>query len=165
MAAIKGIEFIENEIPKLKDQLSSAEIELANYKSSGGNNLIFNDNSGDSINSLINEIKAIEFKEIELREFYKESHPIYSTLLKQKSILSKELSELESGAQDLPTEQRKLFNLNQRVDIYSSSVEELEREKLSLSLVAASSTSNIRIINKPSDAVKISQAYQYYYWE
>ena len=156
VAAIKGIEFIENEIPKLRDQLNSAEIELANYKSSGGNNLIFNDNSGETINSLLNEIKAIEFKEIELREFYKESHPIYSTLLKQKSILSKELSELESGAQDLPTEQRKLFNLNQRVNIYSSSVEELEREKLSLGLVAASSTSNIRVINKPSDAVKIS---------
>ena len=157
VVALKGIEFVDNEIPNLKKQLNIAELELINFKSSDGNNFIFDsDFRVNSIESLNQEIKEIELKEIELKEFYKSSHPIYTTLLQQKSILIDELKELESGVQDLPSEQRKLFNLTQKVNIYSSSLEELEKQKLSLSLLAASSTSNVRVINSPSNAIKIS---------
>ena len=157
ITAVKGIEFVDKEIPKLRSQLGSAEEELTNFKTSGGSNLIFDDeNRGDSINTLNEEIQEIELKEIELKEFYKPSHPIYSTLIEQKKVLLNELEILESDIQDLPSEQRKLFNLTQRVNIYSSSLEELEKQKLSLSLKAASSSSNVRIINYPSEPVKIS---------
>ena len=157
IAAIRGIDFIDEEIPKLKDQLSIAEIELSEFRSSGGISFIFGDESRkDSIESLNQEIKDIELKEIELKEFYKTNHPLYSTLIEQKNILLRELEDIEIGISDLPSEQRKLFNLNQKVNIYSSSLEELERQKLSLSLIAASSTSNVRIINFPSEAIKIS---------
>ena len=157
ISALKGIEFVDEEIPNLKEQLNKAELELINFKSSDGNNFIFDTEfRGNSIESLNKEIKAIELKEIELREFYKSTHPIYTTLIQQKNILIDELEELETGVQDLPSEQRKLFNLNQKVNIYSSSLEELEKQKLSLSLIAASSTSNVRIINSPSKPIKIS---------
>lgn len=157
LAAIKGIEFVDEEIPKLKNLLNLAENDLTRFRSSGGNSFIFdNENRGDAIDSLNKEIKDIELKEIELKEFYKSNHPIYSTLIEQKNILLDELEELETGVKDLPSEQRKLFNLTQRVNIYSSSLEELERQKLSLNLIAASSTSNVRIINNPSGPIKIS---------
>lgn len=157
LAAIKGIEFVDEEIPKLKNLLNLAENDLTRFRSSGGNSLIFdNENRGDAIDSLNKEIKDIELKEIELKEFYKSNHPIYSTLIEQKNILLDELEELETGVKDLPSEQRKLFNLTQRVNIYSSSLEELEKQKLSLNLIAASSTSNVRIINNPSEPIKIS---------
>ena len=157
IAAIKGIEFVDEEIPKLKNLLNLAENDLTRFRSSGGNSFIFdNENRGDVIDSLNKEIKDIELKEIELKEFYKSNHPIYSTLIEQKNILLDELEELETGIKDLPSEQRKLFNLTQRVNIYSSSLEELEKQKLSLNLIAASSTSNVRIINNPSEPIKIS---------
>ena len=35
IAAIKGIEFVDDEIPKLRDQLSSAERDLSAFRSSG----------------------------------------------------------------------------------------------------------------------------------
>ena len=157
IAAVKGIDFIDSEIPKLKKQLELAELELTKFRTSGGISLIFDDeNSKDSIDSLNEEIKNITLKEIELREFYKSTHPIYATLIKQKDILKEELKDIESGIQDLPSEQRRLFNLNQKVDIFASGIQELEREKLSLNLIAASSSSNIRVINYPSQSVKIS---------
>ena len=157
LAAIKGIEFVDEEIPKLKNLLNLAENDLTRFRSSGGNSFIFdNENRGDAIDSLNKEIKDIELKEIELKEFYKSNHPIYSTLIEQKNILLDELEELETGIKDLPSEQRKLFNLTQRVNIYSNSLEELEKQKLSLNLIAASSTSNVRIINNPSEPIKIS---------
>ncbi len=157
VAAVKGIEFIDTEVPKLKKQLELAELELTKFRTSGGVSLIFDDeNSKESIDSLNREIKNINLKEIELREFYKSTHPIYATLLKQKNILTEELKDIESGIQDLPSEQRKLFNLNQKVDIFSSGIQELEREKLSLNLIAASSSSDIRVINYPSQSSRIS---------
>ena len=60
------------EIPNLKKQLNIAELELINFKSSDGNNFIFDsDFRVNSIESLNQEIKEIELKEIELKEFYK----------------------------------------------------------------------------------------------
>ena len=157
ITAVKGIEFVDKEIPKLRLQLDLAEEELTKFKTSGGKNLIFGDeNSGESIKALNEEIQEIELKEIELKEFYKPTHPIYSTLIEQKKVLLNELSILESDIKGLPSDQRKLFNLTQRVNIYSSSLEELEKQKLSLSLTAASSSSNVRIINYPSEPIKIS---------
>ena len=156
LTAIKGIEFVDEEVPKLKNLLSLAENDLTEFRSSGGRSFIFdNESRGDAIESLNNEIKNIELKEIELKEFYKSNHPIYSTLIEQKNILLDELEELESDIKDLPSEQRKLFNLTQRVNIYSRGLEELEKQKLSLNLIAASSTSNVRIINNPSESIKI----------
>ena len=53
LTAIKGIEFIDAEVPKLREQLKLAESELTEFRSSGGNTFIFNNESrGDAIESL-----------------------------------------------------------------------------------------------------------------
>ena len=77
-------------------------------------------------------------------------------MLEQKNLLNEELNALKTGINDIPTEQRTLFNLEQKVNIYSSSLETLEKQKLNLNLTAASSLSNIRIVNDASKASKVS---------
>ena len=157
LKAKKGIEFINIEIPKITNLLSEAEQNLTEFRTSSGKYLIFEDeNRDDVLESLENQIKNIEFKELELREFYKPTHPIYLTLIEQKNILLKELEDIELNIKDIPSEQRTLFNLQQKVNIYSSSLETLEKQKLDLNLTAASSLSNIRIVNNPVEAYKIS---------
>ncbi len=157
LKAKKGIEFINAEIPKITELLTNAEENLTNYKSSSGKYLIFaNEDRGVNLQSLENQIKEIEFKEVELREFYKSTHPIYLTLLEQKNLLQREIEDLEKNIKDIPSEQRTLFNLQQKVNIYSSSLETLEKQKLELNLTAASSLSNIRIVNNATEAQKIS---------
>ncbi len=157
LQAKKGIEFINTEIPKITELLTIAEENLTNYKSTSGKYLIFaNEDRGVNLQSLENQIKEIEFKEVELKEFYKSTHPIYLTLLEQKNLLQKEIENLEKNIKDIPSEQRTLFNLQQKVNIYSSSLETLEKQKLELNLTAASSLSNIRIVNDATEAQKIS---------
>ena len=157
LKAKKGIEFINTEIPKITNLLSDAEQNLTEFRTSSGKYLIFEEENRDNVlESLENQIKNIEFKELELREFYKPTHPIYLTLIEQKNILKKELNDIELNIKDIPAEQRVLFNLQQKVNIYSSSLETLEKQKLNLNLTAASSLSNIRIVNSPSEANKIS---------
>ena len=157
LRAKKGIEFVNNEIPKINILLSEAEENLTDFRSSSSKYLIFESESrGEIIESLERRIKEIEFKELELKEFYKPSHPIYLTLLEQKNILQDELVSIEENIKDIPSEQRTLFNLQQKVNIYSSTLETLEKQKLGLNLSAASSISNIRIVNTASEAFKIS---------
>ena len=156
LKAKKGIEFVNSEIPKISLLLGEAEKNLTEFVSSSGKNFIFDEKRGDAINILENRIKEIEFKEIELKEFYKPSHPIYSTLTQQKNVLKDELNLVEQSIKDLPSEERTLFNLQQKVNIFASSLETLEKQKLNLNLSAASSISNVRIVNEPSIASKIS---------
>ena len=157
LKAKKGIEFVNNEIPKINLLLEEAEEDLTNFRSASGKYLIFaNDGRSDNLTSLEERIKEIEFKELELKEFYKPTHPLYLTLIEQKNLLKDELASLETDIKDIPSEQRTLFNLQQKVNIYSSSLETLEKQKLNLNLSAASSISNIRIVNDASSAYKIS---------
>ena len=157
LKAKKGIEFVDNEIPKINLLLEEAEEDLTNFRSASGKYLIFaNDGRSDNLTSLEERIKEIEFKELELKEFYKPTHPLYLTLIEQKNLLEDELATLETNIKDIPSEQRTLFNLQQKVNIYSSSLETLEKQKLNLNLSAASSLSNIRIVNDASSASKIS---------
>tara|TARA_B100000900_G_scaffold327452_1_gene287588 strand:+ start:752 stop:2656 length:1905 start_codon:yes stop_codon:yes gene_type:complete len=157
LRAKKGIEFVDNEIPKINILLTEAEQNLTEFRLSSGKYLIFeNENRGQIIESLETRIKDIEFKELELKEFYKTSHPIFLTLIEQKNILKDELDSIEQNIKDIPSEQQTLFNLQKKVDLYATSLETLEREKLNLNLSAASSLSNIRIVNNASDAGKIS---------
>ncbi len=76
-----GREFIKSEIPKIKLSLTKAEDNLNNFKlSKNDSGLIFeSENTSSELNNLYQSIKDIEFKEVELREFYKTSHPIYQT--------------------------------------------------------------------------------------
>ena len=157
LTAKKGIEFVESEIPKINLLLADAEENLTEFRTSSGKYLIFGNLSrSENFDSLEKRIKEIEFKELELKEFYKPTHPIYLTLLEQKNLLNEELNALKTGINDIPTEQRTLFNLEQKVNIYSSSLETLEKQKLNLNLTAASSLSNIRIVNDASKASKVS---------
>lgn len=157
LRAKKGIEFVDNEIPKINSLLTEAEQNLTEFRLSSGKYLIFeNENRGQIIESLEDRIKEIEFKELELKEFYKSSHPIYLTLIEQKNILKDELDSIEQNIKDIPSEQQTLLNLQKKVALYASSLETLEQQKLNLNLSAASSLSNIRIVNTASDAGKIS---------
>jgi len=155
-SAKKAIDFINEEIPKIQTKLSEAEEKLTKFQKSGDQSLILDqENRGNKIISLKGDIKSIELKEIELKEFYKPSHPIYTTLVQQKEILQNELNEIEKGILNVPTEQRQLSNYKQKVKILSTSIEELEKSRLDLSISAASNISNIRIITPATDSKKI----------
>lgn len=151
-----GREFIQKEIPRIKLLLKTAENNLNNFKiSTNTSDVIFDTNTR---NSKLEELKArfneISFKELELKEFYKETHPIYLTLLEQKKLVTLQLNEIEEDLPNVPSTQRALENFKREVDIYSNVLGELSSQELTLSMAEASSLSNVRIINTASDGVK-----------
>ena len=75
--------------------------------------------------SLQERIDEINFKELELKEFYKENHPIYITLSEQKAMLLNQVNEIEEDLPNIPNNQRKLENLKREVNLYVDVISKL----------------------------------------
>ena len=153
-----GKEFISQEIPRIKVLLKEAEENLNKFKvSTNTSDVIFDStNRNTKLERLKNRIDEISFKELELREFYKENHPIYLTLSEQKKLILSQIKNIEDDLPNIPSTQRTLENLKREVSIYANVLKELSSQEISLSMSEASSLSNVRIINEPTAGVKVS---------
>ena len=153
-----GRQFIRQEIPRIKVLLKEAEDNLNSFKvSTNASDIIFDTNNQNlNLERLRNRINEIEFKELELKEFYKENHPIYLTLSQQKNLVLNQINEIEENLPNIPSTQRTLENFKREVEIYSNVLSELSSQELSLGMTEASSLSNVRIINEASSGFKIA---------
>ena len=150
--------FISEELPRVRVLLSEAEDNLNAFKlSTNSTDIIFDDKTRNSkLNELQNRIDEINFKELELKEFYKVNHPIYLTLSEQKKLVLNQIESIEKDLPKVPDRQRKIENLKREVKIYSDVIQNLTSQEINLSLTEAASTSNVRIINKASIPGKVS---------
>ncbi len=153
-----GKEFVRNEIPRIKLLLREAEDKLNEFKiSTNTSDVIFDTNTRNfKLGQLKDRVNEIDFKELELKEFYKENHPIYVTLSQQKKLVLSQINEIESDLPNIPSTQRQLENLKREVDIYSDVLRKLSSQELTLGMSEAASVSNVRIINNASLPQKIS---------
>ncbi|MFL2768842.1 MAG: exopolysaccharide transport family protein [Gammaproteobacteria bacterium] len=160
-----GRKYISQEIPRIQSLLKQSEEKLNNFKlSTNSAGLIFeSDDRSSRLSSLIERIKEIEFKELELREFYKKEHPIYVTLIQQKKLISDQISDIEKDLPNVPNTQRKLENLKREVSLYADVLKNLTSEELKLAMSEASSLSNIRIINSAGISQKISPTFKVFF--
>lgn len=154
-------QYISLELPKVKSLLSQAEENLNSFKlSTNSTDVIFDAQTRSTqLNDLKKRIDEINFKELELKEFYKTSHPIYMTLSDQKSLVESQIAEIEKDLPQVPSRQRKIENLKREVKIYSDVIQNLTAQDINLSLSEASSSSNVRIINSASDPIQIAPSY------
>ena len=153
-----GKAFIRNEIPRIKDLLKNAEKNLNDFKlSTNASDIIFDTNTRNfKLEQLRNRVNEIEFKELELREFYKKNHPIYVTLTQQKNLILGQIKQIEDELPNVPSTQRNLENFKREVNIYSEVLKDLSSQELALSMAEASEVSNVRIINIAEEALRVS---------
>ena len=153
-----GRKFIQSEIPRIKELLKKAEDNLNSFKiSTNTSDVIFDTNTRIlKLEELKSRYNDIVFKELELKEFYKENHPIYLTLSEQKNLVLSQINEIEEDLPNVPSTQRTLENFKREVEIYSNVLGELSSQELTLSMAEASSISNVRVINSASKPNKIS---------
>ena len=86
------------------------------------------------MDQLKDRVNEIEFKELELKEFYKENHPIYLTLSEQKKLVLSQINEIEADLPNIPSTQRQLENFKREVEIYSNILRELSSQELTLGM-------------------------------
>ena len=157
-SSIAGRRFINQEIPRIKKLLKNAEDDLNDFKvSTNATDVIFDTkNRNIKLERLKDRLDDISFKELELKEFYKKNHPIYLSLTEQKKLLTSQLEQIEKDLPNIPSTERTLENFKREVEIYSNVLRDLSAQEISLGMSEASSVSNVRVINKASNASKIA---------
>ena len=150
--------FISEELPRVRLLLTEAENKLNNFKlSTNSTDIIFDDQTRNTkLKELQDRIDEINFREVELKEFYKSNHPIYMTLSQQKNLVLQKIKDIEKEIPEIPNRQRTIENLKREVKTYSDVIQNLSTEEVQLSIVEASSISNVRIINYASSPRKVS---------
>lgn len=157
-SSVAGKAFVRKEIPRIQNLLKEAEDNLNNFKiSTNTSDVIFDTNTRNAkLDRLKTRMNEIEFKELELKEFYRENHPIYLTLSQQKKLVETQIEDIEKDLPTIPSTQRTLENFKREVEIYSNVLRDLSSQELALGMTEASSVSNVRVINKASEAYRIS---------
>ncbi len=155
---IAARKYISEELPEVRTRLEEAEKKLNDFKlSTNSVDVIFDaDTRRSKLNDLQARLDGINFRELELKEFYKSNHPIYMTLSEQKKLVLNQIDAIEKDLPAIPNRQRKIENLTREVQIYADVIQSLSTQDINLSLNEASSVSKVRIINSASAAAQIA---------
>lgn len=144
--------FISNEIPKVREKLSEAEENLAKYKLEKSDvNFYSSEANFRLIEGITQQINALKIRELEIKEFYKISHPLYQTVLTQIDMLEKEQINIQQNLNNLTLDELKLNSLENQITIYQNALDNLISRQIELSLDTASKENSLRIILEPSN--------------
>ena len=148
--AAKSLVFLNKAIPEVKKNLTLAEDRLNQYRQKHSSvNLNFEAKSIlDVMVKIEEELKSLEFKENEMTVRYTPEHPVYKTLLENRSALIKEKDRLGSLGHKLPKTQREILRLTRDVDVNQNIYILLLNKIEELRIVKASTIGNVRILDK-----------------
>ena len=152
-----AIFFLDEEIPALIKKLEEAEKKLATQsKLIGSSELKTEDSKVRFLESLNDQINVIRLRELEIKEFYKEGHPLYQTLLLQKNLLESEKIKLQENIENLSNDQFQIEALKAQVNVFSDAISDLRERRINYSLEAASTVDNLKINRQPSPSYIVS---------
>lgn len=154
--AAKSLEFLEEQAPQVRAQLTDAENRLNEYRLQNGSiDLSFETQS--ALNSLVlieASLNELELQESELARSFTSNHPVYRALLEKRGQLMREKTRLEELSGNLPETQQQVLRLSRDVQVTQEIYVQLLNRMQELRLVHAGTVGNVRILD---DAVAQGQ--------
>jgi tyrosine-protein kinase Etk/Wzc len=154
--AEKSLEFLEQQAPKIREQLIEAEDKLNEFRLANDSiDLTFE--TQNALNSLVaieSSLNEMELQESELARRFTPNHPVYRSLLEKKEQLLREKTRLEERANNLPDTQQQVLRFSRDVQVTQEIYVQLLNRMQELRLVKAGTVGNVRILD---DAVVLGQ--------
>lgn len=149
--ARNSINFLDENIARIEQSLTNSIDKLNNFKEDA---LLYDISieakaTLENLNLIEQELSNLEIKETEISQSYKIDHPVYKTLINQKEVLLNRKAKLNEDISNLPQDEKDLLELTREVNLNENTLEILQNRKLELSVVEASKTGNVRIIDEP----------------
>ena len=145
----KTLEFLERQLPKLREDMENAEAALNSYR--------FKQGSIDlplETQSLLQQAVTIEAQLSELKRTreslikkFTEEHPRIQALDAQIESLTEELSKVEETTKTLPNTQQEILRLTRTAEVASELYTTLLNNAQELKVVKAGTVGNVRIID------------------
>ncbi|WP_458526266.1 polysaccharide biosynthesis tyrosine autokinase [Onishia taeanensis] len=148
--AQQSLAFLENQAPRLREQLVSAENSLNEYRVQLDSVNLDSESEAviDRYVEIEEQLSSLEFQGAELSQRFTRSHPTYQALLRQKQILESEKDKLNERVKELPTAQQEILRKTREVEvtqaIYLSVLNKIQEMKVA----KAGTVGNVRVIDE-----------------
>ncbi|MGM8886005.1 GNVR domain-containing protein [Psychrobacter sp. 1U2] len=148
---INTIEFMEEQIPKLKQELEASEAIFNKFRENSGTidvaqeaSILLSENAG--IDTQISELKL---RKAELTTYYTNEHPLVIQINDQLRVLNARKQEIDNTINELPEVQREFLTLSEDVNINREIYLTILKNYEQLKIVKAGEVSDARIIDLP----------------
>lgn len=145
----KSLEFLNNQLPKVRSDLDYAEDKLNAYRrKSDSVDLSLEAKSVlDQIVNVDNQLNTLTFKEAEISQLYTKEHPTYKALIEKRGTLQNEKEKLNQKVAGMPKTQQEILRLNRDVDSGRAIYMQLLNRQQELNIAKSSAIGNVRIID------------------
>lgn len=147
--AEQSLEFLQEQAPELRAQLSAAEDRLNDYRVDM-DSVDLSSESRAAIEQFIEierQLNELEFQEAELAQRFTPSHPSYQALMRQKRFLQEERAELNQRVNQLPAAQQEVVRLTRDVEVTQAIYVNVLNKIQELQVAKAGTVGNVRIID------------------
>ncbi|UTV88884.1 polysaccharide biosynthesis tyrosine autokinase [Cobetia amphilecti] len=147
--ARNSLEFLDNQVPKVRAQLDAAESRLNEFRTSRDSvDLSLETQSVlERIVNLEAQVNQLELTEAEIAKRYTPSHPTYKALLEKKAQLKREMDKLNAQVKDLPETQQEVLRLTRSVEVTQAIYVQLLNKVQEMEIAKASTVGNVRILD------------------
>ena len=148
--AEKSLQFINTQLPEIRQSLDSAEDKLNAYRQQKDSvDLPLEAKSVlDSMVSVDAQLNELTFKEAEISKLYTKDHPAYRALLEKRQTLEDEKEKLNKRISAMPKTQQEIVRLTRDVNSNQEVYMQLSDKQQELRVNRASIIGNVRIIDR-----------------
>lgn len=146
----KSLEFLNEQLPKVRSDLDAAEDKLNNYrKQKDSVDLTMEAKSIlDQIVNVDNQLNSLTFREAEVSQLYTKEHPTYKALMEKKKTLQEEKAKLNTRVSSMPSTQQEVLRLSRDVESGRAVYLQLLNRQQELNIAKSSAIGNVRIIDQ-----------------
>jgi tyrosine-protein kinase Etk/Wzc len=148
--AQRSLEFIDEQLPGLKEKLDIAAAELEQYRQEIGsaNMTLETQIAVKKLSEYDEKLSELQLKHEELSQKFTEKHPTLQSVTRQIEKIRNERMELERELHELPEKEVDFIEKERKVTVAKSLYEELLNKGQQLRLTKAGTVGNVRIIDQ-----------------
>ncbi|SFR44930.1 tyrosine-protein kinase Etk/Wzc [Pseudidiomarina maritima] len=147
--AENSLEFLQRQIPTIKENLNDAEEKLNSYRLQSQSVDLSLETQGllEQLVELEKRINDLTLKEAEISRLYTKQHPSYQALIEQKANLEADQKRLSSQIQELPETQQQVLRYTRDVEVNQEIYLQLLNRMQELNVLKAGTVGNVRILD------------------
>ncbi|MCE8014827.1 polysaccharide biosynthesis tyrosine autokinase [Halomonas sp. MCCC 1A17488] len=147
--AEQSLEFLEQQAPQVRVQLSQAEETLNAYRMQQDSVDLSLETQAilERIVTLEGQLNELEFSEAEISRRFTPSHPTYAALNEKKQQLQRERAQLNQQINNLPETQQQMLRLTRDVEVTQEIYVQLLNKMQEMNIAKASTVGNVRILD------------------
>lgn len=144
-----SLEFIDQQLPQIKEKLEKAENALNVYRNRNVSVDVAAESKGlvEALNQLDMQLTELKAKEGEIQQMYMPEHPVYKALAQKRAVLEKAKKQIMAKISAMPATQQDIIRLRRDVEIQQAIYQQLLQKQQELGITQASKMGNIRVID------------------